>query len=320
MKWLKLTIETTSDNADIAAAMLTDFGVEGVEIIDPYANALFIEGDASNWDYVEEDLTVAEKGMATLRFYMRADTPGETLEGMRAALETFGKMDATIVDDDWSDAWKQHYKPFGLGQQVVVVPVWEDYQPADGEVVFKIDPGHVFGTGQHQSTALCVEAIELFLHPNGRVLDIGCGSGILGIIALLLGAQHTTAVDIDPSAQKVCEENAAHNGFDAARFTALTGDMLAAGALRDEIHSGKYQLIAANIIADVIIRLAPDMPALLTDDGVFVSGGIIRDRADEVVAAIEAAGMMVLAMAKRDEWVAIVASASGTSIAGAENV
>jgi len=308
MEWIAARIDVDSDMADNAAAALLDFGIEGVEIIDEYANMQFIEGDPSNWDYVDESLLAAEKGMAQLRFYLpKEHSENENvLDAIKAALSTYGTLETTIVEDDWSEAWKQHYKPFKPSKNVVIVPVWEEYTPKIGEIMFKIDPGHVFGTGQHQSTALCIELLEQVVKPNANVLDIGCGSGILGIIALLLGAERVCAVDIDPSAVKVSMENARLNGIeDEARFTATAGNLLADKTLCDNISRHKYDLILANIIADVIIPLAPLVKDLLAQDGMFIASGIIRDRRDEVIAALAAADLRVVREIVRDEWVAL---------------
>jgi len=307
MKWYKGSIEVASEAADIAAARLLDFGIEGVEIADEYENMRFIEGHPSNWDYVEDSLMTAQKGAATVKFYLPEDSRDD-IDHIRKALADFGRADFALVEDDWSEAWKAHYKPFKIGKRVVVVPAWENYSPGGDEIVFKIDPGHVFGTGQHQSTALCVAALEKHMAPGAAVLDIGCGSGILSIIGLLLGAKAAAAIDIDPSAQKVCRENSRLNNIDPDSYNVRIGNILADTALLDEISRHKYDVVVANIIADVIIPLAPVAKGLLVPDGVFIAGGIIKDRRDDVLDVLTKDGYGIKEVVTQDEWVAVVAT------------
>jgi len=308
MRWLEGKIELENEKTDIAAALLTDFGIEGVEIVDEYENKRFIEDHPGNWDYVDSDLLRAQKGNALLKFYLTEDEDASDckIQSIGDALVDFGRVCFTIVEDDWSETWKQHYKPFKVGKNVVIAPVWEDYMPNDGEIIFRIDPGHVFGTGQHQSTALCIVALEKYVTEGANILDIGCGSGILSIISLLLGANTATAVDIDPSAEKVCLENARHNQIPPENLKIFSGNILTDEKLRHEISQNKYQVIVANIIADVIIQIAPIVKELLVSDGVFVAGGIIRDRRADVLAAAEQSGFIVAEIATQDEWVTMV--------------
>ncbi|MCL2376687.1 MAG: 50S ribosomal protein L11 methyltransferase [Defluviitaleaceae bacterium] len=307
MKWYEGKIETESENADIAAARLLDFGIEGVEIIDEYENMRFIEGHPSNWDYVDDALLVSEKGLAVVKFYLPEDAK-DSMNDIQEALGGFGRVDFTLVEDDWSEAWKAHYKPFKVGKSIMIVPAWEDYVQESGEIVFKIEPGHVFGTGQHQSTALCIAALEKHMSRGAKVLDIGCGSGILSIIGLLLGAAFAIAIDIDPSAEKVCLENAGLNNISPENFKVSTGNILADKGLYGEVAQSKYDVIVANIIADVIIPLAPITKGLLARGGIFICGGIIKDRSDEVLGALVGAGYKIIEIATQDEWVAVVAS------------
>jgi ribosomal protein L11 methyltransferase len=309
MKWYEGRIETAGEKTDIIAARLLAFGIEGVEIVDEYENMRFIEEHPSNWDYVEDGLlnATAQKGIAVVKFYLPEDAKAD-MPSIREALANFGHTGFTLIEDDWSDAWRAHYKPFGLGKNIVIAPVWEDYSSVGGEIVFKIDPGHVFGTGQHQSTGLCVAALEEHVFPGAAVLDIGCGSGILAIISLLLGAETAVAIDIDPSAAKVCLENARLNNICLDRFKIHTGNILADRALLNEISRRKYNIIAANIIADVIIPLAPIAKELLARGGVFIAGGIIKDRKDDVLGALAKAGFKIIKVAVQDEWIAVVAT------------
>ena len=304
MKWYQGKIKVASDDAEIVAARLLDFGIEGVEIVDEYENMKFLESHSSNWDYAEDGLMTAQKGSAIVKFYLTEDAQG-SIGNIREALSYFGQADFTSVEDDWSEAWKAHYKPFKIGKKVVVVPAWEDYVPSGDEIVFKIEPGHVFGTGQHQSTALCVAALEEHVAQGVAMLDIGCGSGILSIISLLLGAKTATAIDIDPSATKVCLENGRLNGIKPDSYKICIGNILADDTLLREIGPQRYDVIAANIVADVIIPLIPLVKGLLAHDGTFIAGGIIKDRAAEVIQELVKQNFIVTKMSIQDEWVAL---------------
>ena len=306
MKWYEGKIEVSSEDADIIAAHLLDFGIEGVEIVDEYENMRFIEGHPSNWDYVEDSLMDVQKGMATVKFYLPEDAC-DKINDIRESLKSFGIAQFELVEDDWSEAWKVHYKPFKIGKNIVIAPAWEDYSPSGGEIMFKIDPGHVFGTGQHQSTALCVAALEKHVTGGETVLDIGCGSGILSIISLLLGTNTAAAIDIDPSAEKVCLENSRLNNIAPDSFKVYIGNILADEPLLQRIAQRKYDIITANIIADVIIPLVPVVKGLLAHNGLFITGGIIKDRIDDVLASLEKNGFKVKELTVQDEWAAVVA-------------
>ena len=307
MRWIEGKIEAKSECADIITALLLDFGIEGVEIVNAYENARFIEENPANWDYVDDSLVdVGDDGLCLLKFYLTGDAEN-CLPAIAATLAKFGRVESRVVDDDWSEAWKQHYKPFKIGNKIVVVPVWEHHAAKDDEIVFKIDPGHVFGTGQHQSTALCIQLLEKHVVGGENVLDIGCGSGILSIISLLLGANHATAIDIDPQAAKMTVINAELNNIPPEKLNALCGNILSDEAFAAQMSQNKYEIITANIVADIIIALAPIAKKILSDGGKFIVGGIIDDRASEVASALKAVGLKVLCEIQQDNWVAITA-------------
>ena len=304
MKWVEVKIYTGGRDMEIAAAGLLDFGIESVEIIDPAENARYIAENPHNWDYIDESLAKEdENAPCFLRFFVTKEEAAAVLPQISAAFDGFV---ANEVEDDWSHAWLEHYKPFVIGKNIAVVPVWEEYEARPGQIVFKIDPGHVFGTGQHQSTALCAAILERYAAPGNKLLDIGTGSGILAIIGALLGASDITAVDTDPAALRVCLENAGHNGNGIAAIKTLEGNLLTNTALRAELGGG-YNCITANIIADVIIPMTPIIAEMLAPGGIFIAGGIIKNRRDEVKAALTAAGLAVFDIKTQDEWVAIAA-------------
>jgi len=288
MTWLKVSIET--ENIEEVCTILSAHGIDGVEIIDPVAAAEHL-AQVGGWDYLDDDLLVACPPV--VRYFVGAASCRPIPD-----IGNLGKVTAEVVEDDWSDAWLQYYKPFKIGDRIVIRPHWEDYEPADGEVVFAIDPGHVFGTGQHQSTALCIQLLDKHVAGGERVLDVGCGSGILGIIAMLLGADHATAVDIDPAAVDMTFRNAELNNV---VVNAICANLLD----NNYLVQGKFDIVVANIVADVIIKLAPIAAGLMVDGGKFIASGIVDNRTDEVVATLAAAGFMNIEVTVQDNWVAI---------------
>ncbi|MGI5955098.1 50S ribosomal protein L11 methyltransferase, partial [Dysosmobacter sp.] len=207
-----------------------------------------------------------------------------------------------LRDEDWENNWKQYYKPMEIGQRLLVIPQWEQVDPGQ-RVPLILDPGLTFGTGSHATTRLCLTALEKTVAQDDRVLDLGCGSGILSIAALRLGASQALAVDIDDKCLDVAYENASLNGIGKDRYTVRVGDVLSDGSLRRELE-GSYDIVVANIVADVIIALAPLVPSMLRPGGTFLCSGIIDDRAEEVRAALEAAGWTVLETQSADGWFA----------------
>jgi len=320
MDWIEAAVETLSDGVELVTAALMDAGISGLQIEDDYAMRLFLESNEEQWDYADEALLASEKGGARVKFYVTADANGhETLTAARTALnalralespETVGSLalvSDVVNDGDWLDKWKQYYKPFKIGRRIVIRPTWEEYDAQDGELVFTINPGHVFGTGLHQSTRLCIGALERMVQAGDMLLDVGCGSGILSILSLMLGAKHALAVDIEPDAVNVAYENAAMNGIGKDTYTVLSGNLLADDALRASIAETQYDIVAANIVADIITALSPIVPPMLKPGGLFISSGIIRDRADDVAAALDANGFDLLEKLTADEWVCMIA-------------
>jgi len=320
MDWIEAAVETLSDGVELVTAALMDAGISGLQIEDDYAMRLFLESNEEQWDYADEALLASEKGGARVKFYVTADANGhETLTAARTALnalralespETVGSLalvSDVVNDGDWLDKWKQYYKPFKIGRRIVIRPTWEEYDAQDGELVFTINPGHVFGTGLHQSTRLCIGALERMVQAGDMLLDVGCGSGILSILSLMLGAKHALAVDIEPDAVNVAYENAAMNGIGKDTYTVLSGNLLADDALRANIAETQYDIVAANIVADIITALSPIVPPMLKPGGLFISSGIIRDRADDVAAALDANGFDLLEKLTADEWVCMIA-------------
>ena len=313
MDWLELHIDTTHTGLEPVETMLSALGIDGVVIDDETEFHDFLESNRQYWDYVDEDLEASMHGKSRVTFYLPADETGfaqmgevrlalEDLKARRSDCGTLLLSLENLRDEDWENNWKQYYKPMEIGQRLLVIPQWEEVDPGE-RVPLILDPGLTFGTGSHATTRLCLTALEKTVAQGDRVLDLGCGSGILSIAALRLGASQALAVDIDDKCLDVAYENAALNGIGKDRYTVRVGDVLSDGSLRRELEGG-YDIVVANIVADVIIALAPLVPSMLRPGGTFLCSGIIDDRAEEVRAALEEAGWTVLETQSADGWFA----------------
>ena len=325
MEWLEVHIDTNHAGLEPLEIFLSANGVDGVVIDDEQDFQSFLENNHQYWDYVDEDLEASMKGKSRITFYLPADGDGfDQLAHLRTALQGFkdahaGKYGTLLMtlenlkDADWENNWKQYYKPMEIGERLLVIPEWEQENVKGqakyaGKVPLILEPGLTFGTGSHATTRLCLTALEEAVHGGETVLDLGCGSGILSIAALLLGAEEAAGVDIDPKAVSVAYENAAMNGIGAGRYTVRAGDVLSDRALAAELAQKRYQLVLANIVADVIIPLSAQVPGLLEPGGMFLCSGIIDTRADEVRAALVSHGLRVTEKKERDGWVAFAAT------------
>ena len=313
MDWLELHIDTTHTGLEPVETMLSALGIDGVVIDDETEFHDFLESNRQYWDYVDENLEASMHGKSRVTFYLPADETGfaqmgevrlalEDLKARRSDCGTLLLSLENLRDEDWENNWKQYYKPMEIGQRLLVIPQWEQVDPGQ-RVPLILDPGLTFGTGSHATTRLCLTALEKTVAQGDRVLDLGCGSGILSIAALRLGASQALAVDIDDKCLDVAYENAALNGIGKDRYTVRVGDVLSDGSLRRELE-GSYDIVVANIVADVIIALAPLVPSMLRPGGTFLCSGIIDDRAEEVRAALEAVGWTVLETQSADGWFA----------------
>ena len=311
VKWLEIAVNTTPDKLDSVAAHLTAAGMEGLVIEDEAEFLRFLEQNRQYWDYVDQELLDRMKGITRVKFYVTDDADG------RAQLEQYTRgldWEYTVTplsENDWAYSWQKYYKPLVIGQRLYVVPEWERGKPVpDGRCPLYLNPGLTFGTGSHASTQLCLEGVEEHTAAGRPVLDLGCGSGILSIAALCLGASTSVAVDIDPKAVDVAYENAALNGIGKDRYTVRAGDVISDASLAAELAREKYHLVLANIVADVIIPLSVRVPQMLAEDGVFLCSGIIDTRAAEVEAALKKNGLTVTRKRERNGWVALEARLS----------
>lgn len=299
MRWIEAVVNTAADEIDELCLRLEAQGVGGMVIEDESDFKSFLEHNRQYWDYVDEELESSFAGVSRIKFYLSDDEGGkDILAGIAAAgIETEVSL---IEDGDWENSWREFYRPIEIGRRLLVVPEWENPETG-GRVALRLDPGLIFGTGSHATTRMCLTAIEELSAPGMRVLDLGCGSGILGIAALLLGCESVTGCDIDPKAPEVALSNAGLNGIGADRFKIYAGDVLADAGMRRAIGGG-FGLVLANIVADVIIPLAALVPAMLAKGGVFVCSGIIEGRQDEARSALEKNGLKILRAHNQEDW------------------
>ena len=296
MDWLEISVPAHGEPEAVCDKLLT-LGAESFVIEDEEDFQGFLENNTQYWDFVDEKLEADYRGASRVKFWLSDDEAGRAvlLRVRQAGLDPAVK---TVRDSDWENNWREYYQPIEIGESLVVVPEWIDYEGDRTPV--KLDPGLLFGTGDHPTTKMCLKAVEDFLRTGMRVLDLGCGSGILGIAAAALGAESVTAADVDAKAPDIVLANASLNET-ADRFTVLVGDVVADSRLRQKLGGG-YGLVLANIVADVIEPLAPYAPAFLAESGVFVCSGIIDGRENGVEAALTAAGLRILRHDTLEEW------------------
>jgi ribosomal protein L11 methyltransferase len=308
IKWLEIAINTTPDQLDEVTAKLTAAGMDGLVIEDEGDFLQFLEQNRQYWDYVDQELLDRMKGITRVKFYVTDD---ETGRAQLADYTRYLDLEYTVTplaDHDWAYSWQKYYKPMSIGERLYVVPEWERSSPVpQGRSPLYLNPGLTFGTGSHASTQLCLEGVEAHTIPGRPVLDLGCGSGILSIAALCLGASTAVAVDIDPKAVDVAYENAALNGIGRDRYTVLAGNVIDDPELAAQLAQERYHLVLANIVADVIIPLSAQVPGLLAEDGLFLCSGIIDTRAHEVEAALARNGLTVTRRREKNGWVALEA-------------
>jgi len=308
IKWLEVAIDAAHDELDDLSARLTMNGVTGLVIEDETDFQRFLEQNRQYWDYVDEELQEKMRGVCRIKFYVPDDADGEKQLSRWMAGVDKPYTTAALGENDWAHSWQKYYKPMEVGERLYIVPEWEREEPVPaGKTALYLNPGLTFGTGSHASTQLCLGGVERYTVPGGRVLDLGCGSGILSIAALRLGASSAVAVDIDPKAVGVAYENAEMNGIGKDRYRVLAGDVLTDQGLVDELAGQQYQLVLANIVADVIIPLSATVRRFMAPGAVFLCSGIIDTRAHEVSAALERSGMTIVDRWEKKGWVAFAA-------------
>jgi len=308
MKWTEITIKTTTEAVEAVTSILYEAEVGGIVIEDPN-DFLFQEKDEKAWDYVDETIfDTGYEGVVIKAYLAEEKNVVAELEMIREKIKRLpeygleigeGSVEISEVDDsDWADSWKKYYKPTKIGDRIVIKPTWEEYSKTEGELVIELDPGMAFGTGTHETTSMCIRALEEYVTPDKTVFDIGCGSGILSIVAAKLGAHRVIGGDFDEVAVKVANENVALNGVEGVVDIRL-GNLL-------EVVEGSADIVVANIIADVIIMLSKDVPKIIKPGGIFISSGIIHEKLDLVQEALVSNGFDILKVEKLGEWAAVV--------------
>lgn len=299
MRYIEVTVNTPGEEIDARCQEMADMGAGGFVIENEEDFKDFLEQNHQYWDYVDDELENQFAGVSRIKCYLTDDEDG--LAVLRRINAAYSDVTTSCVEDsDWENNWREYYKPIEVGEKLVVVPEWEE-APQDGRLPLRLDPGLIFGTGSHATTRMCLAALEKFSKPGVRVLDLGCGSGILGIGALILGCDSCLGVDIDPKAPDVVMSNAALNGIGTDKMTAWAGDIIADVSLRARIGGG-YQLVLANIVADVIIPLSAVVRQLMAPGAVFICSGIIEHRWPETEAALIANGFEILDHKSEEEW------------------
>lgn len=319
MNWIQVTIYTTSDGIEPLSGVLYQLGINGIEIEDEADFKDFLENNRQYWDYVDDELIKEKEKETCVKIYVSDNMAGhEMLALVKSAVAElkkrdengeFGRLDmdmGNVSEEDWANNWKKYFHPTEVGKRILIKPEWEELKEPTDRLVFNVNPGMSFGTGSHETTQLCIEALEDVVKSGDEILDLGCGSGILSIIALMLGAKSAYAVDIDPNAVDIAKANAKMNNVDLESFTAKAGNILEDSELKNEIAAKKYPVITANIVADVIIGMLPFAKSVLGSGGTLITSGIIEDRIADVEDAIKKVGFSDYSVNRRGEWASIV--------------
>ncbi len=307
MKWIEATVTTNQEASDAVSDLLLGLGANGVELVDPEAFRKVLS-DNSHLDYADEGFLDQYGTDVVIRAYFQDGRDQDDMKAVIAAgLQELAEWTdpapavvSLLVRDDveWKDVWKDYYKPFELAPGFVVRPSWETYEAKPGETVIEMDPGMAFGTGTHETTRMCAQFAASVVKPGDRVMDIGCGTAILGIVAAKRGAVEVTAIDVDDAAVKTARENVERNG-EAGRIRVICGVL-------DDVKPSAHDVLLVNIIADVIIALSPDFPRYLKQDGLLVTSGIIHSRMQDVITACEQNGFVLMEHHSEGEWDAMV--------------
>lgn len=306
MKYIEFTVYAdNSAQLELIEAILMSEGIEDSVVSDPHdIHDLLAKKNSYDWDYVDESVLELENERPSVTIY-RDDTEeerrflGVLSEKLKESLPDCTAEQKTVCDDDWKDKWKEYFKPAKVTDRLVVKPTWEEYEKADGELVIEIDPGMAFGTGTHETTSLCLELIEKYMKPGDDVLDVGCGSGILAIAAGLLGANNVLGIEIDPVAVEIGKSNVALNGL-SENVKVVYGDLTKGVDF-------KADLVAANLMADIVKILSKDVAKHIKPGGIYISSGILAELAGDVGSVIEKCGFEIEEVRVKGEWCAIAA-------------
>ena len=324
MNWIEISITTTSEGIEPVCGNLYQLGITGLQIEDENDFKDFLENNHQFWDYVDEDLIKEKEKETCIKAYVSDNASGnEMLIAIKQAIENlkaydtdgeYGKLEISLgnlSEEDWANNWKKYFHPMNIGNKILIKPEWEELTEPTDKIVFNINPGMTFGTGSHYTTQLCIEELENYIDEDKNVLDLGCGSGILSIISLMLGAKSALAVDIDPNCVDIAYQNAKRNDVDIQKYDVISGNILDDEDICQYIKKNKYNVVLANIVADVIIASLSLVKQVISNDGVFITSGIIEDRIDDVKNALEENGFEILKINRRKDWAAMVAVLKG---------
>lgn len=314
MKWNKFRLRTTTQAEDIVSSILMDLGIQGIEIEDKIPLTAR-EKEQMFVDIMPEG--EADDGIAYVSFYLEEDQDKEEmLASVRNELEemrTFMEMgdleieESQTEDVDWVNNWKKYFHQFTV-DDVLIIPSWEDVEPKDKDkLIIHIDPGTAFGTGMHETTQLCIRQIKKYMTPGAQILDVGCGSGILGMLALKFGAGHSLGTDLDPCAIDATHENMEANGIEASQYEVMIGNLIDDKEVQDKVGYDKYDIVAANILADVLVPMTPVVVPAMKPGGIYITSGIIEEKESVVTDAVKKAGLEVLEVNHQGEWVSVTA-------------
>lgn len=316
-EWIEVHIKTSTAGIELVCSKLMDIGITGFAIEDAQDFEEFLNDKNGNWDYIDDDLMSLQSCETKVIVYVKNDSlAGENINSIKSELKAlkdtdkngeFGTLDIelnNIAEEDWANNWRKYFKPLTVGDKILIKPSWERAENLGLRKVVEIDPASSFGTGQHDTTQLCLENLEKSINNGDRLLDLGCGSGILGIAGMLLGASWLTAVDIDPNAVKITNENIIKNNISNDCFKTLCGDITSDSLLRSNIGDG-FDIITANIVSDVLIAMSGYFKEFLTENGILIVSGIIKQRKEEVISIIEKCGFKRSRVIESEEWVCV---------------
>lgn len=321
MKWIEVSIYTTTDGIELINGALLKLGINDAVIEDASVFQDFLHSDTLSWDYYDEELAKIQNCESCIKIYLADNNQGEQLlNDVRSAVDNLKyenlnvdlgrlKVELKILnDEDWANNWKKYFKPFIISDKIIIKPSWEQYNESlKDKLLIELDPGLSFGTGQHHTTRLCIEQMIKYIRKNMKVLDMGCGSGILSIAAILLGAEFCVGVDIDENAVRIAKENAALNNIYDDRYILYCGNVTENKDMQDLIGYKKYDIITVNIIADIIIDMSYTFPKFLKSGGIVIASGIIKKYLDKIIDNFKKLGFEILEVNEREDWICVTA-------------
>ena len=320
MDWIKVSIFTTSEGIEPLSGRLYQLGITGLEIEDEKDFKDFLENNKQYWDYVDDELIKEKEGETEVIAYVSDNAAGhEMLMAIRNTVaemkqlddeNEFGRLEIHIdnmKEEDWANNWKKYFHQFYV-DDILIIPSWEDVKPSDEDkMVIHIDPGTAFGTGMHETTQLCIRQIRKYVTEKTKILDVGCGSGILGMLALKFGAEHSVGTDLDPCAIDATYENMENNGISRDKYEVMIGNIIDDKAVQDKVGYECYDIVAANILAPVLVELTPVIVNQLKPGGIYITSGIIDDKEETVKEAVAKAGLELIDVTYQGEWVCVTA-------------